>query len=115
MKGPSGAWLQMIGDGSHAVAVQLAFEFGPSLCSYATGRDPALRRLGLGVLLEAGGIERALDLGLERYDFLRGTEPHKLELGGVASYDVSWCAPRGLRGQVLLARESIVARRDAWT
>lgn len=114
LKGPSGAWLQVIGDGSHAVAAQLAFEFGPSMCSYATGRDPALRRLGLGVLLEAGGIERALDRGLDRYDFLRGTEPHKLELGGVPTHDISWCAPRGVRGHVLVAREVIVARRDSW-
>jgi CelD/BcsL family acetyltransferase involved in cellulose biosynthesis len=115
MQSGSSAWLQVIGDGSHAVAAQLAFEFGPSMCSYATGRDPALRRLGLGVLLEAGGIERAIDRGLDRYDFLRGTEPHKLELGGIPTVDLAWCAPRGVRGRVLCAREVVVGRRDAWT
>ena len=114
LDGHGSAWLQVIGDASHAVAVQLAFEFGASMCSYAVGWDPALRRLGLGVQLEAGGIERAFERGLERYDFLRGTEAHKLELGGVPTNDVSWFAPRGPHGPLLAVRESILARRDAW-
>ena len=110
---PDGAWIQLV-EGAHGpIAAMLALRFGSTMCSYATGWDPDHRRLGLGVLLEAGGIELALAQGLDRYDFLRGTEPHKFALGGVSDVDATYCIPRGWAGPLLLRRDRMAARRSA--
>ena len=110
---PDGAWLQLIEGSGGPIAAMLALRFGSTMCSYATGWDPTHRRLGLGVLLEAGGIELALAQGLDRYDFLRGTEPHKFALGGVSDVDSTYCVPRGWAGPLLLRRDRMAARRSA--
>jgi CelD/BcsL family acetyltransferase involved in cellulose biosynthesis len=44
----------------------------------ARGRSP-------GIVLLAAVIERAIADGLERFDFMRGLERYKLELGGTPS------------------------------
>jgi CelD/BcsL family acetyltransferase involved in cellulose biosynthesis len=49
-------------------------------------RDPAFDELPTGLLLHADAIRRAIAAGCRAYDFLRGNEAYKLQLGGV-------CAP----------------------
>ena len=111
----AGAWIQTIGNDDGAIAAMLAFQFGGTMCSYATGWDPQHRRLGLGILLEAGGLTTASERGLHRYDFLRGTEQHKLALGGRVETDVTYCQPNGLLGHALFGRDRLLEHhRPAW-
>lgn len=113
--GSDAAWIQTIEGDDETVAAMLTFQFGSTMCSYATGWNPAFRKLGLGILLEAGGLEAAHERGLDRYDFLRGTELHKVELGGVIETDITYCLPTGVMGRALFGRDRLLEHhRPAW-
>jgi len=50
---------------------------------YNSGYDPSHRAANPGLVLIARSIGQAVDEGCEEYDFLRGTERYKYDLGGV--------------------------------
>jgi CelD/BcsL family acetyltransferase involved in cellulose biosynthesis len=69
-------------EGGDAASV-FQFRSGGSLLLYNSGYDPAHRAANPGLVLIARCIEDALAEGVTEYDFLRGTERYKYDLGGV--------------------------------
>ncbi len=64
-------------------ASMFQFRTDRSLLLYNSGYDPDLRAANPGLVLIARCIERAMAEGAPEYDFLRGTERYKYDLGGV--------------------------------
>ncbi len=64
------------------VAATMSFTYGGSYRLYNSGFDPAYDALSVGYVLKALSVQRAIELGMERYDFLQGSERYKYELGG---------------------------------
>jgi CelD/BcsL family acetyltransferase involved in cellulose biosynthesis len=79
--GPLGLTTLFVGD--RRVAAGVHFETDDTLLFYNAGVDPDARDLSPGVLLTYAYVQRALDRGLRRFDFLRGNEPYKYEWGAV--------------------------------
>ncbi|MDP2341193.1 MAG: GNAT family N-acetyltransferase [Deltaproteobacteria bacterium] len=68
------------------VAVVYGFRFNNELAIYLTGarhESPELRQLSTGRVLASLVMEHATTSSLQAYDFMRGTEGYKYELGGV--------------------------------
>jgi CelD/BcsL family acetyltransferase involved in cellulose biosynthesis len=63
------------------VATALAFDVGGTRFLYNSGFDREYAGLSVGLLLKAHTIQDAIARGLRRYDFLRGNEPYKYDLG----------------------------------
>lgn len=68
-------------DGTDA-AVLLAFAYEGKIELYNAAYDPGLSRLSVGIVSHAWAIREAIAEGIRRYDFLRGDEPYKYDLGG---------------------------------
>lgn len=64
------------------IASALSFVYGDTWGLYNSGYDPRYRDLSPGIVLVAHTIQRAMDEGLKSYDFLRGRERYKYDLGG---------------------------------
>ena len=64
------------------VAVTLTFEDGETAYLYNSGYDPAFAPLAAGLVSKAWTLRDALQRGLRRFDFLRGSEEYKRRLGG---------------------------------
>ncbi|HEX2471010.1 MAG TPA: GNAT family N-acetyltransferase [Candidatus Limnocylindrales bacterium] len=79
--GPLGLTMLWVGD--RRIAAGLHFETGDELLYYNAGIDPAARELSPGVLMIYSYVQRALERGIRRMDFLRGDEPYKYEWGAV--------------------------------
>jgi CelD/BcsL family acetyltransferase involved in cellulose biosynthesis len=69
--------------GGCRVAAGVTFDDGQSVYYYNAGVEPDARELSPGVVMVALYIQRAIELGRTRLDFLRGDEPYKYEWGGV--------------------------------
>jgi len=67
--------------GGRRVASVLCFRAGDELLLYNSGYDPLFAGLSVGLLSKALALKRAIDLGSKRFDFLRGAERYKYELG----------------------------------
>ena len=65
------------------VASVFQFRTDGALLLYNSGYDPKLRAANPGLVLIARSIGQAIDEGCSEYDFLRGTERYKYDLGGV--------------------------------
>ena len=65
------------------VAAVMCFDYGNSRFLYNSGYDPEFRYYSVGLLLKAFSIQNAIESGLNYYDFLRGGEPYKYDLGGI--------------------------------
>ncbi len=65
------------------VATALCFQYGNESLLYNSGFDPAYGWLSAGLLLKAYCIRDAIESGRRRFDFLRGSEHYKYELGGL--------------------------------
>lgn len=65
------------------VASVFQFRTGDALLLYNSGYDPELRAANPGIVLIARSIGQAVEEGCAEYDFLRGTERYKYDLGGV--------------------------------
>lgn len=65
------------------VSSALCFQYGEDVLLYNSGFDPAYGWLSVGLLLKAFCIRDAIEAGKKRFDFLRGSEHYKYELGGV--------------------------------
>lgn len=66
--------------GANAAAL-LCFDCGDELLLYNSGYEPALASLSVGFLSKALGLRRAIEEGKRCFDFLRGSEPYKYDLG----------------------------------
>ena len=64
------------------VASVFQFRTDASLLLYNSGYDPAHRAANPGIVLIARCIGRAVEEGCAEYDFLRGSERYKYDLGG---------------------------------
>ncbi|TMB99529.1 MAG: GNAT family N-acetyltransferase [Chloroflexi bacterium] len=67
--------------GGRRVASVLCFRAGDELLLYNSGYDPLFAGLSVGLLSKALALKQAIDLGSKRFDFLRGAERYKYELG----------------------------------
>jgi CelD/BcsL family acetyltransferase involved in cellulose biosynthesis len=67
----------------HAVAANYAFKSGGRLQFYLSGvgDDDSARKFAPGILLHVYCMQAMIDEGVRTYDFLRGTERYKYELG----------------------------------
>ncbi|MYD36561.1 MAG: GNAT family N-acetyltransferase [Dehalococcoidia bacterium] len=68
--------------GGKPVSATMSFLEGDRLLLYNSGYDPEYRHLSVGLLLKAYELRGAIEQGLREYDFLRGNEPYKYDLGG---------------------------------
>jgi CelD/BcsL family acetyltransferase involved in cellulose biosynthesis len=66
------------------LAATFAFQGPRTFYLYNMAFDPVVGSLSPGIVLLGRLIERAIDDGLERFDFLRGLERYKLEFGATA-------------------------------
>jgi CelD/BcsL family acetyltransferase involved in cellulose biosynthesis len=69
--------------GGRRIAAGVTFDDGKSIYYYNAGVNPDARELSPGVVMVACYIQRAIELGRTRLDFLRGNEPYKYEWGAV--------------------------------
>jgi len=67
----------------HTVATLLSFENESTEFLYNSGYDPLHGHLAVGLLSKAHAIRDAITRGKQRFDFLRGEEHYKRQLGGV--------------------------------
>ena len=104
-------WLRLwrLHVGGAAIAAVYGIEVGRRFHYYQSGWDPAWAPRSPGLVLVGRTIEDAYARGLTDYDFLRGTEPYKLEW---ASDRRETCALR-LRAPSLRAETDALAR-EAW-
>jgi CelD/BcsL family acetyltransferase involved in cellulose biosynthesis len=68
-------------NGVRAASV-LCFDAGDELLLYNSGYDPDYASLAVGLLSKSLALEQAIEDGKRRFDFLRGAEPYKYDLGG---------------------------------
>ena len=61
------------------------FNHGGKGYYYQGGFEPQLARYSPGTVLTAHAIRDAIDRGASEFDFLRGDEPYKHNLGGLPS------------------------------
>jgi len=71
--------------GGRRIAAGVSFDDGETVYYYNAGVEPEARDLSPGVVMVACYIQRAIELGRARLDFLRGDEPYKYEWGAVDS------------------------------
>ncbi|MBI4340285.1 MAG: GNAT family N-acetyltransferase [Chloroflexi bacterium] len=63
------------------VAGALCFDYGATRFLYNSGYNPAYYHLSVGLLLNALSLCQAIEEGKAYFDFLRGDEPYKYDLG----------------------------------
>ena len=73
------------------VAAVLCFCGGDESLLYNSGYDPSYAYLSVGLVSKALSLRKAIEEGKRRFDFLRGPEPYKYDLGAkdVAVYRVT--------------------------
>ena len=67
--------------GGARVAACICFDYAGSYLLYNSGYDPEFARLSVGLLNKALCIRDAIEEGRSRFEFLRGTERYKYDLG----------------------------------
>lgn len=79
-------WLRLhfLEVGGEAVASTFGFELEDTFYLYNSAYEPEARRLSPGLILVSNLIEDAIDRGLAVFDFLRGPERYKYQLGSEA-------------------------------
>ena len=65
------------------VASCITFDYGNDYLLYNSGYDPSYSNLSVGLLNKAFTVKEAITTGRQRFDFLRGSERYKYELGAV--------------------------------
>ena len=63
------------------VASAICFDYGAARLLYNSGFDPAYGYYSVGLLLKAFCLKDAIEEGKAYFDFLRGSEPYKYDLG----------------------------------
>ncbi len=69
-------------DGVRTAAI-LYFDYNNERLLYNSGFDQEYGHLSVGLLLKARALGEAIEAGYRRFDFLRGNEPYKYDLGAV--------------------------------
>jgi CelD/BcsL family acetyltransferase involved in cellulose biosynthesis len=64
------------------VAALLAFDTGTDLLLYNSGYDPAYSFASVGLVSKALTLKAAIESGKRAFDFMRGAEPYKYDMGG---------------------------------
>jgi len=64
------------------VAVIMGFDYNDTMYLYNSAYDPDYRGLSVGLLSKALCIKASIERGRRRWDFLKGGEPYKYQLGG---------------------------------
>ena len=64
------------------VASCICFDYADSYLLYNSGYDPSYSALSIGLLNKALSLKEAIEEGKQSFDFLRGTERYKYNLGG---------------------------------
>ncbi len=64
------------------VAAAMCFDYRNARRLYNSGYDPDYSYYSVGLALKAMCVRDAIEIGLECFDFLRGPEPYKYDLGG---------------------------------
>jgi CelD/BcsL family acetyltransferase involved in cellulose biosynthesis len=79
-------WLRLdfLEIGDTAIATTFGFEHGDTLYLYNSAFEPDAKRLSPGLILVAALIEEGIDRGMSTFDFLRGPERYKYQLGAQA-------------------------------
>ena len=67
--------------GGRRVAAVICFRADGETLLYNSGYDPAYSAFSVGLLSKVLALQRAIDQGVSRFDFLRGHERYKYELG----------------------------------
>ncbi len=77
-------WLRLavLSSGTEDLAAAFQLSWRGALMLYNSGFDTGRREASPGVVLVARCIEDAIGLGMREYDFLRGRERYKYDLGG---------------------------------
>jgi CelD/BcsL family acetyltransferase involved in cellulose biosynthesis len=77
-------WLELalLDVGDRPAAAYLSFEYGGRIYLYNSGYDPEFSDLSAGFVLLARRLAAAVEAGVPCFDFLRGDERYKYELGG---------------------------------
>jgi CelD/BcsL family acetyltransferase involved in cellulose biosynthesis len=65
-----------------AVAATLCFDYRDTVYLYNSGYEPEYGWLSVGVISKALCIKDSIERGKKRFDFLKGDEPYKYQLGG---------------------------------
>ncbi|KKR33462.1 MAG: hypothetical protein UT63_C0016G0001 [Candidatus Gottesmanbacteria bacterium GW2011_GWC2_39_8] len=65
------------------IAVLFGFYHNNSALLYNSGFDPRFANFSPGLVLNAHAIRKSIEKGINQYDFLRGSERYKYDLGGV--------------------------------
>ncbi|WP_373049164.1 GNAT family N-acetyltransferase [Vulgatibacter sp.] len=87
---------------------------GPTYCFYQSGYDPAWAKRSVGLVCLGLSVEDALERGITRYDFLRGTETYKFDWAtGTRETVAVRVAARSLPATLLAAREGAEAAARA--
>lgn len=74
--------LYLIDVGAQPAAALIAFRSGDELLLYNSGYDPAFSQTSVGIVSKAMALQSAIADGVRTFDFLRGAEPYKYDLGG---------------------------------
>ena len=69
--------------GGRRIAAGVTFDDGNAVYYYNAGVEPDAKELSPGVVMVACYIQRAIELGRTRLDFMRGNEPYKYDWGAV--------------------------------
>jgi CelD/BcsL family acetyltransferase involved in cellulose biosynthesis len=75
--------LDFLSIGGRRIAAGVILDDGRTVYYYNAGVEPDARELSPGVVMVASYIQRAIELGRTRLDFMRGNEPYKYEWGAV--------------------------------
>ena len=70
-------WLSTLDVAGAAVAAWYGFTWGDTVYFYQSGRDPKWERHSVGLVLMGTMIQRAIERGYRRFDFLRGADTYK--------------------------------------
>jgi CelD/BcsL family acetyltransferase involved in cellulose biosynthesis len=78
-------WLRLtfLEAGSRRYSSCFGFELGKNYFLYNSAHDPEARELSPGIIHIVKLIESGIERGLDRFDFLQGSERYKMELGAV--------------------------------
>jgi CelD/BcsL family acetyltransferase involved in cellulose biosynthesis len=76
--------LDLLEIGDHAVASTFSFELDNTFYLYNSAYEPEAGRLSPGLVLVAHLVQRSIQEGLHWFDFLRGPERYKYQLGAQA-------------------------------
>jgi CelD/BcsL family acetyltransferase involved in cellulose biosynthesis len=64
------------------VAMIVGFDYNDTMYLYNSAFDPDYRNLSVGLLSKVLCIKASIERGRRKWDFLKGGEPYKYQLGG---------------------------------